>query len=224
MRCAPCSTPLRVPLPAAALAVCAALAALSPSEARAAAEEGAPVEAPPALRRAGFLLGLSGGLALGSAKGYPNDVAKIDLPEFEAGTGLGANNGATLWIGGSLADWFNVAVGFQRVSFAGNGLEAAGGNLNIRLEAFPLFYRGGAWQDLGLTFTAGTGGVTLRRDGESVAEGEGTSAVGFGAFYEPFRFWQLSTGPDLIYTHQFSRSMTAHLLVVGWRLAFYGGP
>jgi hypothetical protein len=235
MRCAPRSRPrycpaeccradLWLPLSAAALAACFTVLGLSPREAQAATEDGAPFAAPPSVRRSGFVLGLSGGLSLGSANGYPNDVAEIGLPEFEVGTGLGVNSGNALWIGGSLADWFNVAVGFQRVSFKGNGLDATGGNLHIRLEAFPLFYRGGAWQDLGLTFSAGTGNVTVERDGESVAEGEGASAVGFGAFFEPIRFWQLSTGPDIIYTHQFSRSMSAHLFVVGWRLAFYGGP
>jgi hypothetical protein len=213
-----------VPISAGALALCAGVFALSPREAHAAAEDGAPIAAPPAVRRSGFLLGVSSGLALGSASGYPNDVAKIDLPEFEASTGLGVNSGSALWIGGSLADWFNIAFGFQRVSFKGNGLDAVEGNLGIRLEAFPLFYRGGAWQDFGLSFTAGTGSVSVERDGESVAEGEATSAVGFGAFFEPLRFWQISTGPDLTYTHQFSRSMSAHLLVVGWRLAFYAEP
>jgi hypothetical protein len=197
---------------------------MAPGEALAAPEDGAPVAAPPAAHRAGFLLGVSGGLALASARGYPNDVAKIDLPEFEAETGLGVSGGGTLWIGGSLANWMNIAVGFQSGSFSGNGLDASSGTIHMRVEAFPLFYRGGAWQDVGLSFAAGTGGLALERDDDSVAEGEGTSVVGIGAFFEPFRFWQLSSGPDISYTHQFSRSMTAHQLVVGWRLAYYGGP
>jgi hypothetical protein len=212
-------------VPVFACAIAAAAFVLgSARQALAAPEDGAPVEAPPAVRRSGFLLGLSGGLALASASGYPNDVAKIDLPEFEANTGLGVSNGGALWIGGSLADWLNIAVGFQGGSFKGNGLDASGGTIHMRIEAFPLFYRGGAWQDVGLSFTAGTGGLGVDRKGESVAEGEGTSAVGVGAFFEPFRFWQLSSGPDISYTHQFSRSLTAHQLVIGWRLAFYGGP
>jgi hypothetical protein len=225
MRCAARPRPFAVSVSAAAIAAAGALvAAMSPREALAAPEDGAPVEAPPAVRRSGFLLGLSGGLAFASARGYPNDVAKIDLPEFEANTGLGVSSGGTLWMGGSLADWMNIAVGFQGGGFSGNGLDASGGIIHMRVEAFPLFYRGGAWQDVGLSFTAGTGGLSVERDGESVAEGEGTSAVGVGAFFEPLRFWQLSSGPDLSYTHQFSRSLKAHQLVLGWRLAFYGGP
>lgn len=229
MRQAPRPWPFRAPLRAGVIALpgsclLALCLAASPREAHAASEDGAPVEAPPAVRRSGFLLGLSGGLAVASARGYRNDVAEIGLPEFEADTGLGASTGGALWLGGSLADWLNIAVGFQGGSFAGNGLDASGGTLHMRIEAFPLFYRGGAWEDLGLAFTAGTGGLAVERDGETVAEGEGASAVGFGAFFETFRFWQLSSGPDISYTHQFSRSLKAHQLVVGWRLAFYGGP
>src|SRR5690242_3081164 len=109
MRCAPRTTPSEMLLCAGVIAAGVTLAfALSPRTALAAPEDGAPVEAPPAVRRSGFLLGLSGGLALASASGYPNDVAKIDLPEFEASTGLGVSSGGTIWIGGSLADWMNI--------------------------------------------------------------------------------------------------------------------
>jgi hypothetical protein len=188
------------------------------------ADEGAPVKATPAVRRDGLWFGLSGGVAVASASGYRNDVAEIGLPEFEAGTGVGVSGGGAVWLGGSLTDWLSLGVGLQSVSFEGDGLEASGFGLDIRIETFPLFYRGGPWQDLGLTLLAGTGSVDVKRAGETVAEGEGTSLVGLGAFFEPWRFWQFSTGPDISYTHQFSRSISAHQLVVGWRLAFYRGP
>lgn len=223
MRCALCRRPAVVAPLVLALAACATVV-LAPEVAWAASEDGAPIEAAPAERRSGFTLGLSSGLALASASGYPNDVAKIGLPEFEADTGLGVSNGGALWLGGSLTDWLTLALGVQGGGFKGNGLEASGGTVHVRIEAFPLFYRGGPWRDLGLSFTAGTGGLGVDRGGESVAEGEGTSAVGAGLFFEPWRLWRFSTGPDVSYTHQFSRSVSAHLLVVGWRVAFYGGP
>jgi hypothetical protein len=202
----------------------ALVSTLAASESAFALEEGAPVKAAPALRREGLWFGLSAGLAVASASGYRNDVTEIGLPEFEASTGAAASGGGAAWLGGSLVDWLNVGVGLQSVSFKGNGLEASGFGLNVRVEAFPLFYRGGPWQDLGLSLLAGTGGVDVQRAGDTVAQGEATSLVGAGVFFEPWRFWHFSTGPDLSYTHQFSRSMSAHLLVVGWRLAFYGGP
>jgi hypothetical protein len=187
-------------------------------------DEGAPVQATPAVRRDGFTVGISGGLAVASASGYRNDVAEIGLPEFEQGTGAAVSGGGAFWVGGSLADWLSISLGVQRTNFSGNGLDAAGAGLHARIELFPLFYRGGAWQDVGVSAFAGTGNVDVKRGKETVAEGEGTSLVGAGVFFEPWRFWQFSTGPELFYTHQFSRSMSAHLLVVGWRLAFYRGP
>jgi hypothetical protein len=48
--------------------------------------------------------------------------------------------------------------------------------------------------------------------------------VGGGVFYEPWRLWRFSTGPSIEYAHHFSRSLSAHLLVIGWRTAFYAGP
>jgi hypothetical protein len=178
----------------------------------------------PAERRSGFSFGLSGGLAVGSASGFPNDVSKIGLPEFEAETGFGASTGGALWLGGALADWLTVGIGTFGGGVSGNGLSATGGAFHARVEAFPLFYRGGAWKDAGVLFTAGLGGYTVKRGTETVAEGEGTSAVGLGVFFEPWRFWQFSTGPQVEYGHQFSRSLSAHTLVIGWRTAFYGGP
>jgi hypothetical protein len=188
------------------------------------ADDGAPVKATPAVRREGLWFGLSGGLAVASASGYRNDVAEIGLPEFEANTGVGVSGSGAIWLGGSLADWLNVGVGVQSVGFEGDGLEASGFGLNVRIETFPLFYESGTFQDLGLTLLAGTGGISVKRADETVAEGGATSLVGLGAFFEPWQLWQFSTGPEISYTHQFSRSMSAHLLVVGWRVAFYRGP
>jgi len=197
----------------------------APSEAPASSAEGAGPPAPaPAERRSGFSVGIAGGLLTSSARGYPNDVAKIDVPEFEAHTGVGVATGGAFWIGGALADWLNVGVGMIGGGFERKGVRGSGGVFNVRAELFPLFYRGGHFQDLGLLLTAGTGSYTIRRGSDKLAEGGGTSAVGLGAFYEPWRLWQMSFGPQLEYSHQFSDSMSAHTLVVGMRAVFYGGP
>jgi hypothetical protein len=178
----------------------------------------------PAVRRSGFSFGVSGGLMLASVSGYPNEVSKIGLPEFEAETGLGTSAGGALWLGGALTDWLSVGIGTFGGGFSADGLRASGAAFQFRIESFPMFYQHGAWQDVGLLFTAGTGGYTLKRGTETVAEGSGTSAVGLGVFFERWRFWQFSTGPQLEYAHHFSRSLSAHSLVIGWRAAFYGGP
>ena len=216
---------LGAPLARAAGAEGAAAASASAQAPPAAPAE--PAGTPPpaaAVRREGFSFGIAGGLLTSSARGYPNDVAKIDVPGFEAHTGLGIATGGAVWIGGALADWLNVGVGVIGGGFERNGVRGSGGVFNVRTEIFPLFYRGGHFQDLGVLLTAGTGSYTIRRGNEKLAEGGGTSAVGLGAFYEPWRLWQLSFGPQLEYSHQFSDSMSAHTLVVGMRAVFYGGP
>ncbi len=184
--------------------------------------EGLPRE--PAERRSGFTFGLAGGLALLQLNGYPNDVAKIDVPEFGVNTGTGVTTGGALWIGGVLTDWLSLGIGTLGANTESNGLTVSGGALLVRVETFPLFFRGGHFRDLGLVLSAGTGGYTVERGDEAVAEGEGTSVVGAGIFYEPWQWWRLSSGPQLEYCHHFSRSISAHTLVLGFRTAFYGGP
>jgi hypothetical protein len=212
------------PAPAAASPTAPSPTAASPSVAPPDASPDDPVPFARAQRRAGFILGVMGGLLSSTARGYPNDVAKIDLPEYEAHTGLGMNAGGAFWVGGSLADWLNLSVGMLGGSTKSDGLNSSGAAFSVRIESFPLFYRGGAWRDAGLLLTAGLGGYSIKRGKETLAQGEGTSAVGAGVFYEPWRWWHLSFGPQLEYNHQFSRSMSAHTLVLGVRTVFYGGP
>jgi hypothetical protein len=188
-----------------------------------ASEEEASLASVPTLRRSGFTVGISTGLAMSTARGYPNDVTKIDLPEYEANTGLGASSGGSIWVGGVLADWLTLGAGLSSTGFKGNGLTANGGGVYFRIETFPMLFRGGHWQDLGVSFAAGIAGVTVKRGDEKVAEGQAGSLVGAGLFYEPWRFWRFATGPDVFYTHEFSRSLSAHSIVFGWRLALYGG-
>jgi hypothetical protein len=186
--------------------------------------DAAGLAAAPAERRSGFSFGIAGGLLTSSARGYPNDVDKIDVRQYEARSGLGVSTGGAFWIGGALADWLSVGVGVVGGSSQRDGKRSGGGAFNVRIETFPLFYRAGPLRDLGVLFTAGTGGYTIQRGKEKLAEGAGTSAVGLGAFYEPWRFWQLSFGPQLEYNYQFSDSMSAHTFVLGMRTVFYGGP
>jgi hypothetical protein len=186
-------------------------------------EKSAPKEAP-AERRSGFTFGLSGGLLTGGARGYPNDVAKIGFAEYRTQTGVGVSTGGALWLGGALSDWLNVGFGMFGGGFERRGLKVSSAAFQARVELFPLFYQGGPLRDLGVLLTAGTGVTVVERGATSVAEGVGTSAVGGGVFYEPWRWWHLTFGPQLEYLHQFSDSIRAHTLVLGVRTAFYGGP
>src|SRR5687767_10949239 len=65
-----------------------------------------PLFAPrPAVRRAGFAAGIAGGLSLGSAAGFPNDIQKIGFQRHYTETGVGIGGGGYVWLGGVLADW-----------------------------------------------------------------------------------------------------------------------
>jgi hypothetical protein len=109
---------------------------------------------------------------------------------------------------------------------AGGSDDASGGAfaIGMHLEGFPLYSLGGLYRDLGISAEFGAGGgVVLDSDDEETANGGSMSMVGAGVFFEPWQFWQMSTGPAVMYVHQFSRPLTVHAALLGWRLAFYSG-
>jgi hypothetical protein len=192
-----------------------------------AAEEAAwedPTHPTPAVRRSGFTAGLSGGVSMGRAYGYPNEAEKIDRREFLANTKFGLSTGSTLWLGGALTDWFTVGIGMLGTGVRGNGLVATGGAFVFHLETFPFFYAGKAGQNLGLLANFGAGSVAILRKEASKANGGNMSCVGLGAFYEPLRFWRFSAGPSLEGTYMFSPSLRSLTMTAAMRLVFYGGP
>jgi hypothetical protein len=158
-----------------------------------------------------------------AAHGLPNDVQKFGVGQYQAGTGLGASSGGSLWLGGAVADWLSLGLGFSGGSNRASHTRSSGGSVQVRIEAFPLYDRGIAWRDLGFLFCAGTGSYTIKRDGATVAQGQATSAIGLGVFYERWRLGHFAFGPELEYQHQFSRSLTLQSLMIGVRTAFYAG-
>lgn len=176
------------------------------------------------VRRSGFDIGLTAGLQLSAAHGFPNDVNKIGVAEYRASTGLGLSRGGVLWLGGSIVDWFSLGVGLAGTSNTARGTKSSGASFQVRIETFPLFYQSRAGQDLGLLFCAGLGGYQIERGGEKVADGGATSAIGFGAFYEPWRLWHFSFGPQLEYQQQFSHTISVQTVTLSLRSVFYGGP
>lgn len=177
---------------------------------------------PKSERRDGFTVGLSYGLGVGSYVGYPNEVEKIDNPEYRADTGAALSSGYSIWLGGALRDWFTFGVGLFSAGGKGNDTTAGGGAFGLHLETFPLWPLGGTWRDLGLVTEFGAGGGLLKDGGgNETGNGGNMSMVGAGLFYEPWQFWHMSHGPALVYKYQFSDSMTASTVLLGWRMAFY---
>lgn len=184
-------------------------------------------DTPPNERRSGFTAGLSASLAAGKASGYPNEVAKLDHPEFRSSTGFGAGQGLTAWFGGALRDWFIFGLGASLDGLSGNDVVAGGVTFLFRIEAYPAYTMGGAWRDVSLFANLGAGSAAIvdaKDTDEILADGGSMSAVGLGAAYEPWRFWRFAAGPFVAYEHRRSLSMKTHTGFVGLRLVFYGGP
>lgn len=210
----------------AAIGVALALALLeSPS----AAEEPSGAAADkPAERRSGVVLGMEGGLGLGSASGYPNSARFIDKPDFHSATGAMFGSGGTFFVMGALADTFNVGLWLGGGTFRNEDFESSGGGLGLRFEAFPLWTMGKELRDLGVRAQVGVGAgsIEIQRPG-SWPNAEGAqSYLGLGVFYEATRIFgnHVALGPAIDYDVIFSRSLTRHALILGARFAFYGGP
>jgi hypothetical protein len=191
-------------------------------------------------RRSDFTAGLGlGPVAFGSASGYPNEVAKIGDPKYEANTGFGGGNATSLWIGVAFRDWMVFGVGahfytiqstkcpvFLTQSGAPDDCVAAyGGAFMMHIEAFPFFYRAPALENLGIFTEMGAGTRNIARGSHVIAEGGFLAFLSLGVAYEPIRVGDhLSFGPYIQGSHEFSETLRDDQLVIGFRGVYYGGP
>jgi hypothetical protein len=60
--------------------------------------------------------------------------------------------------------------------------------------------------------------------GRNEADGGLMSVIGFGAGWDPVRFWRFNFGPAALYTHVWSQTLTADTFALEARLTFIGGP
>jgi hypothetical protein len=177
-------------------------------------------------RRSDVAVGLLLGAAAGAVSGYPNELAKLDDPKYQANTGFGGGTSGGVWVGGALRDWFVFGVGLAVGTVSGHGYHSTGTAFVFHLEAYPLFSRGGAWKDVGVIGEFGAGGRTITRGATtSLAEGGLLSIATVGVVYEPIHLGShVSAGPLVEFTYQGSQSLTATFGTIGLRASFYGGP
>ena len=177
-----------------------------------------------AKRRSGFVAGLTLGLAAGSASGYPNELAKIDDPLYKRNTG-GAFGGINrLWIGGALTDYLVFGLGFAGMGLKHDQTTAQGSAFIFHVEGYPLFYRGGVFQDLSVFGDFGAGGMKITGNDRPEADGGLMSVLGFGVGYEPLRFWKFTFGPAVEYWHWWSQTVTLNAVSAEARLTLVTGP
>lgn len=174
-------------------------------------------------RRSDFTAGVSFGLFAANAYGYPNEARKIGNDAYVADTGLGVGTARTYWIGGALR--------------GGSPSVSAIGTSAIRPRPRCFGIRSGVpGRDLsllglrrevarrGVQANFGIGGMKLEEGADKRADGGALSIVGLGAFWEPVRFSIFSFGPNIEYTHLFSRTLSLYGTTVGARLVLYTRP
>ncbi len=175
-------------------------------------------------RRSDIVLGASGGLLLGTASGFPNEIDKIDEPRFESRTGLGVGTGFSFWLGGALKDWFTFGFGLTLLGTSGSDGDMSGQAFIVKVEAFPLYEMGGALRDLAFFADFGAGGMGIEGKPDDSADGGFTSVAGLGSAYELFRVGHFAFAPTAQYLYIHSQTVSAHSTIFGLRALFYGGP
>jgi hypothetical protein len=206
--------------------VLAALAAPLPAFAQQKADQPAPSNTlgQKNERRSDLVLGFSPGLVLTSASGFPNEIEKLNQPEYEAKSGLALGPGFEAWLGGALTDWFSFGLGGMYYKGKGSGSKTSAGAFLIRLETFPLYGLGGGLRDLAVFANFGAGGLGLSGENGKHASAGFASVGGVGVAYELARVWHFALAPSAEYMLIASQSLTAHQGLIGARVVFYGGP
>ncbi|MBK8254132.1 MAG: hypothetical protein IPK82_15880 [Polyangiaceae bacterium] len=185
-------------------------------------------EKAPTERRGGFSVGVLFGGAVGNIAGYPADLEKRGKAAFRTDMGAALGGSGTLWLGGALTDWLVFGVGGGGGSFTGNGVTLQGFTFIFHTEAFPLYWRGGVWRELGIAFDTGagsfTGELSEKPQGAKVApviESGAASRVGFSLFYDGLRLWKVSAGPYVGFDYTWSATLSQPLVTLGIRTALY---
>lgn len=178
-------------------------------------------------RRGGFTAGFQTGVSLLGISGYPNRVAQIGQAEFETSTGTTLGSSFQFWLGGALRDWITVGLGAAAHSAHLTDYQASTIALSLHVEGFPFYAQGGPWRDWGWSVDAGlgTGAIYAQNDSERknpLADGASMSLLSLGTFYEPWQWKNLSFGPSLTWSSSWSQTLTAHQLLLGFRVVFYG--
>lgn len=174
-------------------------------------------------RRSGFVASIGLGFGAGAALGYPNEVSKIDRPEFESSTGTSFASASSIWIGGALRDWFTFGLGLASLGMKSGDLEGAASAFIVHVEAFPLYSLSGRLRDLSFYTDFGAGGLLIE-GGPEDADGGFISYLGAGSSFELFRLGHFAFGPTLGGMYAYSQSAEAGGVFAGIRGTFYGGP
>jgi len=210
----------------AGLFVLSALVAPSPAQAQ---DRGAFPLDKPRERRSGLVVGLTSGLSVVSASGFPNSATQMGDPHYYSASGVVRGSSTNLLIMGALADYLNFGFWAGGGTGENDDWKITSGGGGVRAEVFPLFYLVPTLRDLGAFGQFGVGSAKMDAKHGQAHGGDGVqSYIGTGAFYE-FRLFNpwgthFTLAPSLEYQAVFSQPFEQHGVVVGIRVALYGGP
>jgi hypothetical protein len=200
-----------------------ALSSLAAAETTVSDWDGA-FDAEPATIRSDLHVGLSAAPFVGNASGWLNRASDLGRADREQSTNIGVGTSGALYVGVALKDYMNFALSFASLGLSGNDRVATGGAFLVRIEAFPLYARGGLFEGAGISGNFGVGFMDMERGSELVAEGGALSALGLGLFHESLRFSGFTFGPEAQFFYLYSQSMDVTAGSLGIRVAYYSGP
>ncbi len=177
-------------------------------------------------RRNGIVLGMSTGVALAQASGYPNNLSLIGNPNFYSSTPWLIGQSTSVFFMDALADTVSFGPMVNIADFESSGWKSTGFGVGFRLEVFPLAHWVPRLADSSVYGQFGIGSTEARTEGRPSADGA-QAFVGVGVHHE-FRLFQFlgghtALGPHLEYDIINSDSAERHWVTLGLRLAWYGG-
>jgi hypothetical protein len=177
-------------------------------------------------RRYGFVLGVVSGLSLGNVVGNPTAQAERYDSAHTTDTGVAVGYRVTPYLGGALTDWFTFGLGGSYSQLYASSTRSSLGVFLFRIEAYPLYSKGGIWRDLGVNLDFGAGATSIKNksDGAQLAYSGVASTVGLGVFWETWRLGPIALGPSVGYQHNWSDWYARNDLTLGLKATFYGGP
>ncbi len=170
-------------------------------------------------RRYGFTMGITESGGFTAASGSPIQFSKrADVvtpgPAFVLRT--------SAHLGGVFTDWFAFRLGYSQTKATKDALIISGKAFEIGVDAWPLFWRGGVFRDVGLGFDFATGTASIERGGDKVATGGSTSGIRGSLFWDALPVWNLAFGPIASFEHRSAEVYREDLYTLGVRGVFYG--
>lgn len=183
-------------------------------------------ETAPYEHRGGFAIGLTLGLGVGAANGFPADTRKIGRAEFYTESGLGLATSSTLWLGGALADWLTFGVGGGFGVILNEETISPAPTVLFHTDVYPLYSLGGAFRNLGLTADFGFSFASTedRETEERLIDAGGASHLFAGVLFEGIEVWKLKMGPFAGVHYLFSETIRRPAAILGFRTSLYTLP